>query len=78
MTVPILELQNMTTGEEQNSPEIYPEQAEELEMALRCTGLQSLVALTSTCQAVLSQWHSAACKQITLTHPTQHHPWHNL
>lgn len=65
----------MTIGEEQNSPEIYTEQAEELEMfLLRCTGLQSLVVLTSTRQAILSQWHSAACKQITLTHPTQNHP----
>lgn len=68
----------MTIGEEQNSPEIDTEQAEELEMfLLRCTGLQSLVVLTSTGQAILSQWHSAACRQITPTHPTQNHPWHS-
>lgn len=38
---------------------------------------QSLEILTSTREAVLSRWYSAACEQITLTDPIQHRPWHS-
>lgn len=83
MTVTILKdtkLQNMTFGEEENSPGISTGWAVLRNWRwffLWCTGLQSLIILTSTCEAALSQWYSAACKQITLTDPIQHHPWHS-